>query len=239
MKKYRHIPTGKVFEVLTLNKEGLVGLSSEDGWEIPLWVVHNSKDWEEVVDRDYEVLNYYMHTPQGISNGVPFRVVTKVKRLSDSVCFCVSDKVQQPNCKTNTFTISGFKLDCNGEQMLALGGNGGISINKIEHFRECLFTTEDGVDVFEGNSCWVVSKEYNYQIANYKINNIDVFYIPAKNWYFSTKKAAEEYVLYNKPCLSLNDVMSQTSWQAHGKQYNFTWQEKLKKLVKSKIDDKH
>ena len=91
-----------------------------------------------------------------------------------------------------------------------------------------LFTTSDGVEIFLGDTCWVVSKEYNFQIANYRINNIDMFHIPAKNWYFSKKKKAEEYITMNKPCLSLNDIKSAIN--LHTVQLG-----NLQELIKTKI----
>lgn len=43
-----------------------------------------------------------------------------------------------------------------------------------------------------------------------------------------TKEAAEEYILMNKPCLSLNDVFNTITWLDNSKKL-------LKELVKQKL----
>lgn len=113
--------------------------------------------------------------------------------------------------------------------------NDTIEVDGIIYKREIkpktvLFTTEDGVDVFYGVIFWNVSNEFNiidYQITNdkYKLDFL-------KNYkQFSTKQAAEEYILMNKPCLSINDFYSFSSCQAEEQNTH----RKLKELVKSKL----
>lgn len=66
---------------------------------------------------------------------------------------------------------------------------------------EVLFRSEDGVDIFEGDkTCWI----NNWTVTNFadwKRNN------NKKELHFSTKEAAEEYILMNKPQYSLNDII--------------------------------
>ena len=84
-------------------------------------------------------------------------------------------------------------------------------INKI---KPVLFKTEDGVDIFETTAVhWVV-------VTNKSINKNVPYYLyelkfckahlklDLKNEYklFSTKEKAEEYIIMNKPCLSINDI---------------------------------
>ena len=47
--------------------------------------------------------------------------------------------------------------------------------------------------------------------------------------YFSTKEKAEEYILMNKPCLSINDL------QFLKREAIIYWDNKLKDLVKTKL----
>jgi len=67
-----------------------------------------------------------------------------------------------------------------------------------------LFKTEDGVDIFEGD------KVYFVNITNQRFN-IDICLqadlYKSHLLYFSTKEKAEEYILMNKPCLSINNVL--------------------------------
>ncbi len=69
-----------------------------------------------------------------------------------------------------------------------------------------LFTTEDGVEISEASTIYVLEK------ATWFITSIRDLRIAPSNhdWYlyFSTKEAAENYVLQNKHTLSLNDILS-------------------------------
>lgn len=87
-----------------------------------------------------------------------------------------------------------------------------------------LFTTKDGVGIYEGDKYWAsVGFEIYYSEAREGCN--------FKNT-FSTKKAAEEYVLMNKPCLSINEVLT-ISYNAVETKSSTT--KKLINLVKSKM----
>src|SRR5699024_8076878 len=74
-----------------------------------------------------------------------------------------------------------------------------VIVEKVEK----LFTTEDGVDIYEGDVCW----------AGYVEEGIDSFY--PSNWagtgtnmkYFSTKGAAEEYVNKHNITFTLEEVV--------------------------------
>ena len=76
--------------------------------------------------------------------------------------------------------------------------------------KEVLFTTEDGFDVVTYQNLFVV------ELPSYSISNI-VKLDGIKHdgsLYFSTKEAAEQYILENKPCLSLNDLLG--VWDTSG-----------------------
>lgn len=67
--------------------------------------------------------------------------------------------------------------------------------------KELLFTTTDGVNMYKGDTLYYVSNDYNIGTLTVGVNS---------TWEgrarFSTRKLAEEHVLFNKPCLSLNDI---------------------------------
>jgi len=110
-----------------------------------------------------------------------------------------------------------------------------ILLSDLSKVKKPLFTTEDGVDIFEGDTYWWVTKLTYW--CNFTNNvKISFYHDTEKYWYFSTKEAAEEYILMNKPCLSLNDVFkvypklkrsSNNIWTKHALE--------LKELVKSKL----
>lgn len=79
-----------------------------------------------------------------------------------------------------------------------------------------LFKTEDDVEIFEGDYWWYL---YTEPIANWieslwkagRSGGTNHNYSPQygdKIKRFSTKEKAEEYILMNKPCLSLIDVLN-------------------------------
>jgi hypothetical protein len=190
--------------------------------------------WEKIIEKDYEILSVlYEHnneiytwygkyfscqnsvislesTLKGFigSKNTGYNIyIHSVKRLSDNAIFTVGDKVKQSKVQhNNTFTITGFIFDVNNEHLLVIG-NGGIKLHKIEHCKTPLFTTEDGVEIFENNHpilYWVKLKKYSLGI-----DEQNTLHCPdlINYKYFSTKEAAEEYILMNKPCLSINDLI--------------------------------
>lgn len=70
-----------------------------------------------------------------------------------------------------------------------------------------LFVTEDGVELFNvtDNCYWVDIKDF--RVGRQAI--VHKYMCTHKDFkYFSTKAAALEYILMNKPCLSVNDVLN-------------------------------
>lgn len=94
-----------------------------------------------------------------------------------------------------------------------------------------LFTTTDGVDICEGDSYWYInidSPNINWKVFKYKQND-RLGSMGARQ--FSAKEKAEEYIIQNKPCLSLKDVKSKV---------HMRWSEnyKLESIVKDKLNFK-
>jgi hypothetical protein len=211
--------------------------------------------WEKVAEKDYEIIAvryqhnnniYIWDSKQFCCDGgvIDLSCVLKgyvgtfkdgykiyiytVKRLSDGIVFTVGDRVKQSNVKhNNIFTITGFEMDVNNEHLLAIG-NGGIKLKKIEHYKAPLFTTEDGVDIYEGERVYIVETAFNIVYSG------NLYWKPI-GVTFSNKQAAEEYVLMNKPCLSIKEIapiIGQCNNTTHIDLDSLT--EKLKKLVKGR-----
>lgn len=195
-------------------------------------------------------------------------LIESVKRLSDGQIFKIGDKV---NWVTD-FIIKGFSL--NGNHCYA----DIININSLSLTKPQLFTTFDGVDIYEGDEVtWLFSdnssiagtrkaeaemyrnlkyfstKEaaqkyidskrvlfctedgvdvfegdivYSVNITHYNINkNISGCTNFGNNPVFSTEEAAREFILWNKPSLSLKQIEDTV---------NLHWQdlEKLKEVIK-------
>ena len=132
--------------------------------------------------------------------------IHSVKR-NDGEIFTIGDKVVGYNN-----SIAKIKtIDLVGEISLNIGTDKseGFSLNNIKKAKQPLFTTEDSVDIYEGDTYWWVNTNF-WEARKEKITNIrehnaqETGYNVGGN--FSTKEKAEEYILYNKPLLTLKDI---------------------------------
>jgi len=181
--------------------------------------------WEEVIEKDYEILSLTIHDnrlsdmrgygDEYINSLLKDRLnkIHSVKRLSDGEIFTIGD-----NCKygiiTNIFiTREGYCMT--GTKTSPYSCN----ILYLKHIKQPLFTTEDGVDVFVGDTFYELiipgfhNKDCIWNILTYE-GRPNLIYDQKGNkehfrLWFSTKEAAEEYVLMNKPCLSINDIIDE------------------------------
>lgn len=179
--------------------------------------------------------------------------IYSVKRLSDGEIFTIGDKMyystdsenhqfKKTGCIIQEFTIENNKIYVN--RHYASGNKNYILENWVKFVtKQPLFTTEDGVDIYDINKdkfYWVIFKDNNnvnrvdklWEIC--EIKNYCYFrYEPEYEKYFSTKKAAEEYIIENKPCLSLKNVKDNYLESLLDVNEGFLY--KLKKVVKSKL----
>lgn len=86
-----------------------------------------------------------------------------------------------------------------------------------------LFVTEDGKDVFNDDMVWRVYNDWSF--SDFKAQNNPTY--PVRK-YFSTKEKAEEFIILNKPVLSINDVLNAQDGLMFA-------EKKLKELVKSRL----
>lgn len=99
-----------------------------------------------------------------------------------------------------------------------------------------LFTTEDGKPVYEGGVVWIVYDDYSVGYSQYIRGNemLDLVASHGGKRTFSTEDAAREWVLMNKPCLSLNDLLS--VWGNAYRPETSPMFNDFKKLAKTKIN---
>jgi len=196
-------------------------------------VTNFSEFWQEVIEKDYEIL-MYKHSDGQVAGIEYINACLKlaalhegwkiysVKRLSDGEIFTIGDKVNTSNCCN--VRIKQFNID-NNNTIIICHEQGDTFLIFLKTLKKPLFTTEDGVDIFKNDICWVVGP-HNYSL--FKWTNPTNTVIIADEKYFSTKEAAKDYILMNKPCLSINDLMKAASITY----CNLTG---LKELVKSKL----
>jgi hypothetical protein len=189
--------------------------------------------WQKVVERDYEILSFirmgssykgsiktkdsdgYFKWDFVSGNDTEERLLTcdgfkihSVKRLSDGAVFTVGDYINyhcsKSSCKKQ---ITSIKIIRNVVKIITGDGCEAL-LWMIHHYKNPLFKTEDGVDIFEGDEVWGITKDSwkpFYTIAKNKPDNVAIH----ETWLhgkFSTKKAAKEYIFLNEPKLSINDV---------------------------------
>jgi len=170
--------------------------------------------------------------------------IHSVKRLSDGEIFTIGDFV---NGRTiSSFSINwmeiGFKIHCDDVGKGNINDGCFFELQDLQKAKTPLFTTEDGVDIFEGDDFYYVKFiQYNMTMGKpfeiVKGNHPTFKYEPQFEKYFSTKETAEEYILMNKPCLSLNDIFKDVEEMRKGLKTfeNSQLAKRFKKLVKQKL----
>jgi hypothetical protein len=203
--------------------------------------------WEEVVEKDYKILSIISTKHNLIIKEGLIRIINSpktythkynrkadapwnihsVKRLSDDEIFTVGDNIWRKEWSIAAYPpISAIKI--NHEDKIIIHTLHSVSYlpQIMKKVKKLLFTTEDGVEIFEGDEYF---KLYKYPL---RLGGIETAFISSgKHFdlflYFSTKEKAEEYILMNKPCLSINDLLNIG--------LSFISLKELKKLVKSKL----
>jgi hypothetical protein len=131
--------------------------------------------------------------------------IHSIKRLSDGEIFTIGDKFESKI--GNTFNIKRFQWIIGGIKLEIVNDiTGGYhSLLDIKHSKQPLFTTEDGVDIFEGGTYWCVNTAPHlwsiFQQTAKEKTKLNKTVIAFKDVHL-----AEEYIFYNSPVLSLKEV---------------------------------
>jgi len=154
--------------------------------------------------------------------------IHEVRRISDGKVFKVGDE-------TNWGKVKGFRIVGETNKMVveytAIGDWQFLSsVEKVKP-KLPLFTTEDGLELFDRNHEVFAIKKGHYDL--FEQRNVKTLGVWLNGWYttnllqnpneydsriiplikehyfvFSTKEAADNWITYNKPYLSLNDLLS-------------------------------
>lgn len=187
-RKFMHRITKKVFvkvhdEAYTEN--GILE-SSDVKTIVPAWVVENSSnEWKELFDLPY---------------GQTF-VVPDEARFYNRKTYFTLGKESDDNEMSVTWENGQTKRFYLTSDVARYFKNGDWVVE-----REFLFTTEDKVDMYRGDSWFYVNTSklgYNpKKTSNFTYKGTK----PAQVFAFSTKEAANEFLLMHRPLLSLKDV---------------------------------
>jgi hypothetical protein len=216
-KKFKHKKTG---ETATYQD----GILKSSGFCVEIGVEPSNEFWEEVVEREWKILDTM------ISDDLE-QSISSVKRLSDGEIFTIGDELTEG-------TILRFSLSDYNDGIYAgtnrVSGNNihsyyGLPLDKWVKYKQPLFTTEDGVNIYEGDRAYTIDPGYKIGYSG------KLKYKPIQT-VFSTKEAAENYIICNKPCLSFNDAWNISNNKSSDNHYVIIDKRKLKELVKSKIN---
>lgn len=195
--------------------------------------------WEEIVEKDYKILSF-RHKDQNNKDcieidydknfkGNEYWDIYSIQRLSDGKIFTIGDSVSI--LRFGILTITHLFINDRNKILFESYNRKIYKLEDIiEHCELPLFTTEDGKEIFEGDNVYFINTtnhRYNidikFNICEYKSHLL----------YFSTKELAENYILLNKPCLSLKEVE-----QFYNKLLDFSNNNSkgLKDLVKQKLN---
>jgi hypothetical protein len=191
---------------------------NEQVWFAGHWyepIEEKPKDWDvlSVQGRDGSILNKENYTfPecfQTLVNAKDIFTIHSVKRTSDGEVFTVGDRVERNNNPEKMEILSIHINDTDSDTLYFKTSDGGEpNIMRCSKVRiRPVFTTNNGIDIYEGSDYYGVNtKLWTIWVGICKEKTkVDSF---VKT--FSSREAAEEYLLFNKPLLSLNDLLN--SW---------------------------
>lgn len=213
MRQYKNKTTGAIFNK-AINGNSYYS-DKYQGYYIPSELIENSCDYEEVIEKDYELINwidekgniYRNKESVGSISGDGQLHITYVERLSDFERFTVGDKIRFIDESLEEMypcrIIRRFKLKDNS--IIAVCDDNGVEIllKNLKRVKTSLFTTEDGVEVFENDSFYYIGDAWNICLTNCLFKGDGDF---SKFKTFAEKENAEEYIRLNEPKYSLNDM---------------------------------
>jgi hypothetical protein len=258
MKTYKHKKTGEIatYKDGILKSSGFsveIGVEpSSEFWElvpqkefeIMSFITNQDIYWEgrlsikngTIVKRTYED-NFYgcgVNDKEGKLLASSNWSIHSIKRLSDGEVFTIGNKVYLTGYRK--WVIGEISVD--GKYMEIKNTNfnpktdGTLSNNQFGDLlkaKKPVFTTQDGVDMYKGDRYWFVDIAHSNPYVR------DLIIDPNNNFSdsvvrFSTRELAEEYILLNKKCLSIQDVQNIIKDAVHSS----VLLKELKDLVKSR-----
>lgn len=257
--RYKHKQTGKI---ATFGQSHyIVGNDL-----IPIWMIENSNDWEEIKSIDYEILEFrfkgendfswkliknniykskgiYTRTLDEMFNWETFVLkespfIYSIKRLSDGKIFTIGDKI---NCQKDQNQIL-LEIQIYNEKirfkMKFQKNHGWDSSYTLDFINkpDKLFTTEDGIDIFDKNIKifwldWSLGKMglNKPSISEYSYNDCCLA-SPSQYKIFLTKQSAIDYWELNTAKFSWNDI--QKAYSEFGNLNSILFDNLLNKLKK-------
>jgi hypothetical protein len=213
MRKFKNKHTGDI--VKTYSEHYYI--STETAC-IPKRFIELSNDWEEVIEKDYEVI---------IARTVPYTILS-IRRLSDGEVFTVGDLITG-HSYTDARVIE--KIEIRHDESIRLEQKyGSTELAYATKLKQPLFLTHDGKDIFEGDTVWWVRKE-SLHYSCFEAHS-EISFCSDINVYFLTKAAAENYLVQKSHSLSIEDFWEFDSWGGSP----IAKSKRLKRLVKERLN---
>lgn len=155
--------------------------------------------------------------------------IKSIKRLSDGEVFTIGDRIMCGNSGEIKPLLKIELSNCNDGIYLTTENYYGCPINKVIKAKKLILVTKDGKEIYEDTMVYGITNKF--LVVFFIVNTM----LPPgllENKIFSTKEAAEEYILLNKPCLSYNDLIN--SIEDNGLLKSVMTM-RILKLVKSKL----
>jgi hypothetical protein len=138
--------------------------------------------------------------------------VYSIKRLSDNVVFTIGDIVEHFDSKEDKGVVTKIDIDFNTPLIYFEGTYRGNkehrftnSFDVLKHPSKLLFTTEDGVDIYDGDGYFYGNLHQIHEIHPYKGDRFT--YEPKVYKYFSTSKAFKGWINMNIPLYSKQQII--------------------------------
>ena len=175
---------------------------------------YNKKDienypefWEEIVEKDYEILSGRTHIPSGSTE------IYSIRRKSDGIEFKIGDKLDfsdddDDKCYKSITEISLNSIGKDGMgkrtvPWLQCGKDYGTCLEYARLVKEPILTTEDGYEMFEGDCVYFITPLMNTVFVKQNITKD----FSDTCIYFKTKENVEKYIYENKPEFSRKQIL--------------------------------
>jgi len=202
-----------------------------------IYIKNNRKDDNEdyFIPKDFSWDGKRHRTEEFLLKNSNTYKIHSVKRISDNQIFTINDEVTLDGSLQFTGKINRFEIHDEINFIIVWYANKGWDFLKtINKLKQKLFTTEDQIDIFEGDKYYIIGKygewKITEQLAHKFSNNNNSDYA-----YFRNLNAIEEYRIMNKPCLSLKEVLSILKQPLYHNHTNKRYEDVLTTFTKSKL----
>lgn len=191
--KYKHKRTGIIFENdLRLPNERYPYVSEDTKYTLPSWVIEDSNDWEKIEEEPKYKL-FSANIAHRLSDGMQFNLRETVRAFAGA--YDEEEVIGQ---------ILSFEWigSAQGLILAAQVGKYKIDLNRLE---KPVLITGDGIPVFDPNQV-VYAVNSQWGVSNLYAKDAQKFLPENMKRIFSTKEARLEYMVMNKPILTLAEI---------------------------------